>query len=418
MATGSDSVLITGGGIVGLASAWYLQSRGFDVTLIDKGSIAQACSRGNCGIIGRSHVLPLTVPGAVSKALRSLLNPAAPFRVKPQLRLSLITWSWQFARRCNERDMLAAASALNAIIEASVDEFRRLFAETALAAGAHASGLLYLFRDAHELDEFADNTVRVTDSFGLSAQRLGGEDVQSIEPAARPDLAGGFYFPDDSILRPEALAASWAALARDAGVNIVEHCELHDVTIRSGKIVSVECTGRTLRANRYVFALGSWSRRLGDRLGCTIPVEPGKGYSMTMTRSGNGPKVPVVFEERQVAATPFDDGYRLGSMMEFVGFDTSIPPFRLQQLQDAERDYLQQPGGVEVTDTWYGWRPMTWDSLPIIGRVPNVTNAILATGHNMLGVTLAPATGRLVAEIVAETPTHIDATPFSPARFS
>jgi D-amino-acid dehydrogenase len=172
-----------------------------------------------------------------------------------------------------------------------------------------------------------------------------------------------------------------------------------------------------MEADRFVFATGAWSAQLSDQLECRIPVEPGKGYSITMERPNLCPRYPMLFPEHNIGVTPFEHGYRLGSMMEFVGYDTSIPEFRVRQLQECARPYLVEPFTETTLETWYGWRPMTWDSLPIIGRVPRLNNAYLATGHNMLGLSLAAGTGKLVAEIVQGQPTHIDARPFSPERF-
>jgi D-amino-acid dehydrogenase len=172
-----------------------------------------------------------------------------------------------------------------------------------------------------------------------------------------------------------------------------------------------------MSADHYVFATGAWSSQLSAELVCKIPVEPGKGYSVTMSRPGISPRHPMLFPEHRVGVTPFDDSYRLGSMMEFSGFDSSIPPHRIQQLQDSAVPYLVEPAGEIIQETWYGWRPMTWDSLPIIGRVPALDNALLATGHNMLGLTLAPATGKLIAELIDEREPHIAIEAFSPSRF-
>ena len=410
-------MLVAGGGIIGIACAWYLRQSGFNVTLIDKDKVGDACSRGNCGYICPSHILPLTVPGAIATGFRSLVTPSAPFRVKPQFRASLIAWMWNFAKRCNRRDMLQAGKHIQSIADASAEEFTRLFAQTSLDADRNESGMLFLFGNRRAFDDFTGTDTMLTEEFGLAARRLVDDELQSVEPAVRPDLAGGFLYESDSFLRPEALTRNWASLLAENGVEILEGCELLDVARDSGRVSAVETSRGRISADRYVFAIGAWSRDLGDALECRIPVEPGKGYSMTMQRSSDCPAMPMIFKERHVGATPFDDGYRLGSMMEFAGFDDSIPAFRMQQLRDAEAEYLRQPGGADVIEKWCSWRPMTWDSVPIIGRLPRLSNAVLATGHNMLGVTMAPATGRLVAEILSETTPHIDPTPFSPARF-
>ena len=189
------------------------------------------------------------------------------------------------------------------------------------------------------------------------------------------------------------------------------------VRARPGEVVNVETDRGPISADQYVIATGAWTGRLASTLGTSLPLEPGKGYSLTMSRPDKCPKHPMLFPEHRVGVTPFRDGFRLGSMLELCGFDASIPPRRIAQLVASARHYLVEPEGAEVRETWSGWRPITWDSLPIIGRVPSLGNVVLATGHHMLGMTMAPATGRLVAEIVGERTPHIDPAPFSPGRF-
>jgi D-amino-acid dehydrogenase len=172
-----------------------------------------------------------------------------------------------------------------------------------------------------------------------------------------------------------------------------------------------------MTADHYVFAAGAWSSQFADSLGCRIPVEPGKGYSVTMTRPEIMPTHPMLIPEKHVGVTPFENGYRIASMMEFAGFDDSIPRARIQQLKESAVPYLKTPEGPVEQDTWYGWRPMTWDSLPIIGRVPRLSNALLATGHNMLGLSLAPMTGKAIADLVAERASDLPLDALSPTRF-
>jgi len=167
-----------------------------------------------------------------------------------------------------------------------------------------------------------------------------------------------------------------------------------------------------------VFALGARSRLWSRQLGVSIPIEPGKGYSLTMPRPDRCPSHPILFPEQRVGVSPFEEGLRLGSMMEFAGYDETVPPHRLAQLRDAARRYLVASVDGPAEETWFGWRPMTWDSLPIIGAIPGLAGGYLATGHNMIGVTLAAATGRLIADLIADRPPFIDATPYHPGRFT
>ena len=414
----AERVLIAGGGIVGIACAHYLSRAGYAVTVIDRRGVGAGCSHGNCGHICASHVLPLNEPANLLAALASLVNPRAPFRVKPQWRPALLRWFWEFARRCTRRHAVTAGAAMQSILAASIREYAALFEAGELEAGWQPLGLLYVLGTRRGMARFAAQDGMLRDTFGVAATRLEGSELPNFDPALRPGLAGGFLYQGDAFLRPDALTANWADSLASRGVRFDEGRRVQGVETARGRVVRLLTDAGEATADHYVFALGAWSAELAAGLGCPVPIEPGKGYSITTTRPRNCPRHAMLFTEHRVGATPFADGFRLGSMMEFAGFDATIPPRRIRQLIDSARHYLHDPVGETVLETWCGWRPMTWDSLPIIGRVPGLGNAVLATGHHMLGMTMAPATGRLVAEIVAEAPAHIDPTPFSPGRFS
>ncbi|WP_372717930.1 NAD(P)/FAD-dependent oxidoreductase [Novipirellula sp.] len=411
------SVIVVGAGTIGIACAHYLNKAGLKVTVIDRGTVASACSHGNCGYICPSHVPPLTEPGAFAVALKSLFNPQAAFRVKPRLSPAMWNWMWQFARRCNHRQVLTAGKHLQMILDASMDEYQNLVQQESLDCEWKENGLLYVLQTQRGMDAFAKNDKMLTEHFGVSANRIEGDQLAEFEPGLKSGLAGAFHYPNDTSVRPDRLNQQWADRVRGNGVQFIEHCELTDVHKTAGQISHLSTTQGELQADHYVFAMGAWSTRWSNELHCSIPIEPGKGYSVTMNRVENLPTHPILFPEHKVGVSPFETGLRLGSMMEFAGYDTSIRSQRINQLRDSARPYLVASVDGEAKETWYGWRPMTWDSLPIIGATPNLDNAFLATGHNMLGLSLAPSTGRMIAELVTEQPTHIDAAPFSPTRF-
>ena len=413
-----ERVAIVGGGIIGIACAHYLCHAGYAVTVIDQDRIGGGSSHGNCGHISASHVLPLNEPANFLAALGSLVNRRAPFRIKPQWRPSLLRWFWEFARRCNHRHALSAGGAMKSILDASIREYETLFEAPDFEAEWRPLGLLYLLRTRRGMDRFADQDAMLRDTFGVAAKRLESSELPEFDPALRPGLAGGFLYEGDAFLRPDALTGGWRRALTAGGVRFEQSQRVLGIETVAGNIARLLTDTGEVTADHYVFACGAWSTAVAAQLGCRIPIEPGKGYSITTTRPRTCPRHAMLFAEHRVAATPFDDGLRLGSMMEFAGFDATIPPQRIRQLIDSARHYLHQPTGDEVLETWYGWRPMTWDSLPVIGPVPGLENGVLATGHHMLGVTMAPATGRLVAEIIGEKTTHIDPTPFSPARFA
>lgn len=410
-------VIVVGAGVIGVACAHYLDAAGLRVTVIDQGTIGGACSGGNCGYICPSHVLPLTEPGAFGVAIKSLFTPDAPFRVKPRLDPALWNWMWQFARRCTHKQVLEVGVHLKAILDASIAEYRRLVRDEGLDCQWQETGLLYVLRTERGMRAFAETDKLLAGHFGVPAVRLDGAALPAFDPALKSGLAGAYHYPGDASLRPDLLMASWSQKLVTRGVRFIEHCRLERVNRADARVTGIETSQGPLTAERYVFALGGWSPRIAKELQCPIPIEQGKGYSVTMHRPDPCPRHPMLFPEHRIGVSPFEDGYRLGSMMEFAGYDESIPEKRIRQLHDSAKPYLITPSGPGPEKTWYGWRPMTWDSLPIIGQVPRLSNAFLSTGHNMLGMSLATATGKLVAEIMEGVSPHLDPAPFSPRRF-
>jgi len=414
----NQSVIVVGAGHIGIACAHYLRQDGYDVTVLDRSSIGGACSRANCGFLVPSHVLPLTTPDAIWTGMKSLFQPKAAFRVKPQLRAPLYRWMFEFSRRCTQRQMLASGMVLKEILDASMIEYEKLLSNSAMACEWRDNGMLFVFRTDQALQEFSQTDAMLADEYGLAARHIPGSKLQKFEPALLDDLAGAYFYEDDSHLRPNKLNAVWSALLANDGVTFREHCSVESVETANGLISGLITSEGRMTADRYVFATGAWSSNFAEALECSIPVEPGKGYSVTMTQPETMPIHPMVIPEKHIGITPFDSSFRIGSMMEFAGFDDTIPPSRIQQLKDSAKPYLRTPEGPIEEYTWYGWRPMTWDSLPIIGRVPRLSNALLATGHNMLGLSLAPMTGKAIADLVAERPSDLPMEALSPARFS
>ena len=415
--TSPGSVIVIGAGHVGLACAHYLAHDGFEVTVIDQGEIGGACSQANCGFLVPSHVLPLTTPDALPTALLSMLQPRAAFRVKPTLRKETLRWMLQFGRRCTHRQMMQAARILEEILEASMHEYAALLGDQRIDSEWRGDGMLFVFRGERGLGRFADTDAMLTRELGVTAKYIPGDRLPDVEPALRDGLAGAYHYEHDGFLRPDRLNASWSAMLREQGVRFIEHCRMDRVSKGNGEIRGLVTSQGHMQADRYVFAMGAWSRRWSFDLECDIPIEPGKGYSVTMTRPETMPSYPMLMPEKHIGITPFDDSLRIASMMEFAGFDTSIPAHRIRQLQASAAPFLKEPVGPVVEDTWYGWRPMTWDSLPIIGRLPTVKNALIAAGHNMLGLTLAPVTGKLIADLVGERRSELPLEALSPARF-
>jgi D-amino-acid dehydrogenase len=412
----NSDVLIIGGGVIGLCAAWYLLQAGRGVTVLERERIGAGASHGNCGTITPSHAPPLAEPGAVIKGLKWMLKPDAPFYIKPRLDPALWRWLLGFARRCNRRDYARVSAIKAALLNTSRDALDALLAEAGIDCSFTRSGLLYVFRSAREF-EACGHWQAELGPFGIEAEIWDRARVEREEPALRPGVAGGIHFPGDACLRPDRLLSGLAAAVRAAGGVIREQAEVTGFQVENGRVAGVRVGAAVERCVELVLATGAWSPLLARQLGLRIPIQPGKGYSLSFARPQKAPGRPLVLKEPSVCVTTWADGFRLGSTMEFSGYDASLNPVRLAALRRGAAEFLHEPGAGEPEEAWYGWRPMTWDDLPILGRAPGLANLTLATGHGMLGVSLCAISGVLVRDFVTGAEPVLDPAPLSPARF-
>jgi D-amino-acid dehydrogenase len=410
-------MVVVGGGVIGLACAHYLQRAGAAVTVIDQGAVGQACSRGNCGFVCPSHVLPLAAPGAVGATLKTLLQPNSPLKVRLRFDPALWGWFYQFARRCNTADMLDAGRAIQALLNSSWALYDELFRTEPLDGEWETHGLLFVFRTPAAMEHHAATERLLREQFNVGATRYDGPALNDLEPALKPGLAGGWHYTTDAHLRPDKLTASWRQLLESRGVEFREQCPFTGFVQAGRRVKEVETAQGRLPADAVVIATGAWTPLLNKHLRCRVPIQPGKGYSITMPRPAVCPAIPLMFEEHRVAVTPMQSGYRLGSTMEFAGYDATLNPKRLDLLRRGASHYLREPLAEPVQEEWWGWRPMVYDGKPVIGRGPAADNVLIAAGHGMLGLSMAPATGKLVAELLGGAPPHVDPAPYSAARF-
>jgi D-amino-acid dehydrogenase len=412
----TDRVVIVGGGVIGACSAYYLAKAGWRVTVLDRGAFGMGCSHANCGYVCPSHVLPLAAPGAVWSTLKTLFRRNSPLKVRPREMLANLGWFLGFARRCNRRDMLAAGRAIQALLNSSRALFDELIQKERLDCEWEAKGLLFVFRSQAAFDHYAHTDELLREQFGMSAKRLDADALAALEPALRPGCAGGYLYESDAHLRPDRLMAELRRVLVGLGVEVREQCEATGFVREAGSARAVRTTAGDIGADHFVVAAGAWTPLLNAELGCRVPILPGKGYSVTMPRPAVCPTYPLIFEEHRVAVTPFQSGYRLGSTMEFAGYDDTLNRSRLAILTDAAKLYLRDPLAEPVQEEWWGWRPMTCDGLPVIDRAPAAGNVLIAAGHNMLGLSMAPATGKLVAELLSGDRPHLDLGPYALRR--
>lgn len=414
------SVIVCGGGVVGLCCAYYLAREGFEVTLLERNPEgSDSCAHGSAGYISPSHVIPLSAPGMVWKGLKWMLSSRSPFYIKPRLDGDLIRWGWLFATHCTESHMHSAAPILRDLCLGG----RALFVELAGATGdafeLKTEGLLDLCKTQHGLDHAAHHAALAND-LGVEARVLDAKQTAEVEPGVRMDIAGSVYFPIDAHMTPRKLAPALVTQMRGMGVKFLWNTSVYGWRSEAGRVTGVQTTAGDLVADEYVLAGGSWSPSMVAGLGIRLPMQPGKGYNLTIEKPRFKLTKSVILTERRVAITPIGERLSFGGTMELSGHSGNVRPERIEQIIEAAKFYLPDFTDEDFAGTkpWFGYRPVSPDGLPYIGRFARHENLTAACGHAMLGLSMAPVTGRLVAEILTDQKPSVDLALLKPDRYA
>ncbi len=418
MTEARHDVLIIGAGVIGLACAWSLLRAGRGVTVVDARHVAAGASHGNCGTITPSHAPPLPMPGMPMQVLRWMLRKDAPFHVSPRWDPALYGWLMRALRRCNRHDFEQTAAIRADLLKASRELLEQWVRRDGLDCEFQPSGTIYAFIDPEQFEGYRWHQ-QMLQRLEIDCRRLEGEELRALVPALNDRAVGGYLHPGDAHLRPERYTAELARCLRAGGGRIIEGVAVKSLLSATGRVTGIELDdGRSWHGEAVLLASGSWSPQLARSLDLRLPIQPGKGYSITYDRPALAPSIPMVLKERSVCVTAWSSGFRLGSTMEFAGYDDSLNEVRLGALTRAAHEYLRQPEGPVRREQWCGWRPMTPDDLPIIGPVSRHPGLWIATGHGMLGVTLSAVTGELIAAQMTGRVPPWNARPLSPDRFN
>jgi D-amino-acid dehydrogenase len=409
-------VLVLGGGIVGVCSAHYLAARGKSVTLLERGDIASGCSAGNAGFVCPSHSIPLAQPGIIAKGLKWMFDPDSPFYIKPRFSPALFSWLWKFRAACTEERVRRVRTVLRDLHCRSVELFDEIARIPGLSFHWTRRGLLSLFRTAHAYEEGLKESAQLQE-IGVPSRTLTPDEIAARVPRAKPGLAGAIHFPGDAHVDPLAFVRGLASTLTSKGVDVRTGTEVTGFTISGRKITGVRTTQGDFAADQIVLAAGSWSPSIARELKLKIPVQPAKGYSITMPLPPAAPSVPLLLIEAKVGVTPMGDRLRLAGTLELAGLDLTINERRVEAIRRGAATFLDGIEGAATGEVWRGLRPCTPDGLPILGRSAAFDNLILATGHAMIGLSLGPVTGELVAKIACGEPSDIDLTVLQPERF-
>lgn len=417
--TSSKTVLIAGAGVIGLCVAHYALRKGHRVILVERGAPDHdSCSLGNAGMVVPSHFVPLAAPGMIEYGMRAMWNPESPFYIRPRIDKDLIDWSLKFQQAATAERVAKAAPALRDLSMASRQCFIDLAAERNNDFGLVRRGLVMLCKSESALHEESEGA-KAANALGIPAEVMTPEQIAQLDPNVAMDVAGGVYYPKDCHLSPQQFVAG---LTRDLIANGVEFRWQTEATgwrICGDCADAITTTKGDVQADEYVIAGGSWTPQMARGLHVNLPMQAGKGYSLTLPTPPQLPEICAIFVEARVAVTPMGGVLRVGGTMEIAGLDESINPARVRGIVNAVPKYypkfkVEDFAGVSP---WRGLRPVSPDGMPYIGRLKRYKNVSVASGHAMMGLSLGPITGQLMSEVLSGETPALDMTLLDPNRY-
>ena len=414
----NKQVTIVGGGVIGLCCAYFLQKSGYEVTIIDKGDITTGTSFGNAGYVSPSHFIPLASPGIVAKGLRWMLSSRSPFYIKPRLDGDLIRWLLTFWKKANAKTVEQHIPALNNILQLSRELTSDIKNDLGNQFRMQEIGCLMLYKnpgtEKHELE-----LAKEASQLHIETKVLTAQDVQAMEPDVEVNIRGGILYPIDCHLHPGDFMRTLKEHLLRSGVKFQLNSRVMGFEKQGGGISSVITDKGYFSCRELVLANGSWLPMTSKILGIHVLMQAGKGYSMTYENIERNLRYPAILVDNRVAMTPMGRDLRMGGTMEISGLNSPLLIKRARAIFQAAKSYYPNlpVQFMPVEKIWSGFRPLTPDGLPYIGRHSNYNNLTIAGGHAMLGLSLAAGTGKLVEEIIGKKKTSIVMDAFDVERF-
>ena len=414
----SKHVVVVGAGVIGLSVADACARRGARVTVIERHAPQRdGCSFGNLGMIVPSHFIPLAAPGMVALGLKWMRNSESPFYVKPRFSAALLSWGLKFWAASTPERVAAAAPLLRDLHLLSRACFSEL-ATSGIDFGLVQKGLLMLCKTERGLDE-EGKTAAIARRLDIPAEVLDPKQTAALDPHVTMDIAGAVYFPLDCHLQPERYLAALHTGREKLGIECLWNTPIDGWKLEDGKLRAAVTAQGEIVADEFVLCSGVWSEKLARPLQLALPMQAGKGYTLTVSQPPQLPTICALFSEARVGVTPMGGALRFGGTMEMAGLDESITARRVRGIVKAVPAYYPafESRVFEGIEPWSGLRPCPPDGLPYLGRTQRWRNLIIATGHAMMGLSLAPATGRIVAHLVDDEPPPFELSLLSPDRF-
>lgn len=416
MSTAGSHVTVVGAGIVGLCCARWLQRGGHEVTVIDPVAPGESCSSGNAGIISKTSVIPLAMPGVLAKVPGWLLNPLGPLAVRWAYLPRATPWLLRLLAASRRSRVAAIADAMGALNMPSVDAYGELLGSADFADLVRRDGAINAYETVAALEADAEAWA-MRKARGARFERIDGPTLRELEPALNPDIPCAMYVPDTAhTVNPLRMVKILAARFLGDGGKIIENrVNRMESDAQGPRTLHLE-GGATHPVEAMVIAAGAWSHRLAAKFGSKPPLEAERGYHVTIAESGITLKRPVSLASRGFYATSMEDGLRIAGTVEFGGIDAP-PNYRRARVLLNHGRFLFPGLRGDVVSQWMGCRPSLPDSLPVIGRSPHFEKLFYAFGHGHLGLTGGAFTGKLIAELIAGKPTSIDLAPYRIDRF-
>ena len=410
------NVVVIGGGVVGLCTAYYLSQEGHQVTVVDKSNLNSGASHVNAGYLTPSNIIPMAAPGMISKGFRWMFKASSPFYIKPRLDSDLIRWGIRFMKSCIPVHVQRSMRAILDINLLSKELYLEMQQNTYFDFHLETKGLLMAFKTSKAEKEEAEVVSRAKD-LGLKIKQLSPEEVLKKQPGIAMDIAGAFWYESDAHSTPELFMQNLIGVLKKKGVQFILEQEVTHFKSKGNQIQSVHTQKQEIRADEVVIASGAWSESLLKQLGIQLSVQAGKGYRLNLNQP-TAITVPAILLEAKVAVTPMQGFTRFGGTMELSGINHKINSRRVSAIAQAASDYYPQVNVTQeaIDSVECGLRPLSPDGLPFIGRHSKCKNIVLATGHSMMGWSLGPATGKLVSELISNHDTSISIDHFAPER--
>ena len=408
--------IIIGGGVIGLCTAYYLQKEGHQVTVIDQSAMDQGASYVNAGYISPSHIIPLSAPGVVRKGIEWMFDPSSPFYVKPRIDADFLRWAWAFNKSCTEKHVKTSMQVIRDIAVFSHELYQDISREADFNFHFEKKGLLMLCKTEKMLEEEIE-VAELAAKVDLEATVLDRAELKLLEPNLELDAIGATFYKCDAHSTPAEFMSDLKKYLLKNGVEILKGQKVVDIDLKDNKIIAVKSNKGLVSGDEFVLAAGSWTGLIAKKLGMQLLLQAGKGYNINVARETKI-KYPAILAEAKVAVTPMNGFTRFAGTMEINKINDDVNPVRVKAIAKAATDYYPEVviENEEIKNAASGLRPLSPDGLPYIGRTKNCTNLTIATGHAMMGWTMATGTGKLVAEVITSKKTSLDLEPFSPDR--